>query len=32
MQNNNTKKYMQDGRLVIEINGVRYNAQGQAID
>lgn len=28
----NTTKYMQNGRLVIENNGVRYNAQGQAID
>lgn len=28
----NTTKYMQNGRLVIEKNGVRYNAQGQAID
>ena len=32
MLQNNSKKYMQDGRLVIEINGVRYNAQGQTID
>ena len=32
MQSNTTKKYMEDCRLVIEINGVRYNAQGQTID
>jgi len=30
--NSNAKKYMQDGRLVIENNGIRYNAQGQQID
>lgn len=29
---NATRKYMQDGRLVIENNGVRYNAQGLQMD
>ncbi|MBP5477339.1 MAG: hypothetical protein J6Y00_06625 [Paludibacteraceae bacterium] len=32
MDENNATKYMQDGRLVIENNGVRYNAQGLQID
>ena len=32
MNTNNATKYMQNGRLVIENNGVRYNAQGQMID
>lgn len=32
MNGNNAAKYIQNGRLVIENNGVRYNAQGQQID
>lgn len=32
MQTNDVKKYMENGRLVIESNSVRYNAQGFPMD